>query len=327
MNPQILRRFFEGRLPIFKRLEEEAVFILKSALEKRHIKIHSITSRVKTAQSFSDKVQRKQSSKPFDEITDIVGLRIVCLFLSDIPRIGDTIRDSFTILSEDNKISDYEISSFGYLSVHFVAAIKKEYSGPRYDQILDLPFEIQVRTIAMHAWATVSHYLDYKAEMDVPKDLRRDFYALSGLFYIADTHFEMFFKLGQASREKMIKLFEKAKPKLDQTINLDSLTAYLHKKFPDRKHSRPEYISDLVRDLLKTGHTTIGDIERTVEIAWDAFLLWEKEEPPGDRKPGTKYYDVAVVRGLLALIYHSYSISEGWSIPNKKYKKLLKKIA
>jgi len=180
-------------------------------------------------------------------------------------------------LSEDNKISDYEISSFGYLSVHSVAAIKKEYSGPRYDQILDLPFEIQVRTIAMHAWATVSHYLDYKAEMDVPKDLRRDFYALSGLFYVADTHFEMFFKLGQASREKMIKLFEKAKPKLDQTINLDSLTAYLHKKFPDRKHSRPEHISDLVRDLLKTGHTTIGDIERMVDTGWDAFLLQEKE--------------------------------------------------
>ena len=125
--------------------------------------------------------------------------------------------------------------------------------------------------------------------------------------------------------QKAKQLFEKAKPKLDQIINLDSLTAYLHKKFPDRKHSRPETVSDLVHDLLKRGHTTIGDIERMVDTGWDAFLLEEKEEPPDDGKPGTKYYDVGVVRGLLLLIDDSYCISEGRDLPNEKYKKLLKK--
>ncbi|MBI4489516.1 MAG: hypothetical protein HY694_10565 [Deltaproteobacteria bacterium] len=54
-----------------------------------------------------------------------------------------------------------------------------------------VPFEIQIRTIAQDAWASISHYLDYKKESDIPAQLRRDFYALSGLFYVADRHFAM----------------------------------------------------------------------------------------------------------------------------------------
>jgi len=37
------------------------------------------------------------------------------------------------------------------MSVHFDVTIKNEYSGPRYAEPANLPFEIQVRTIAMEA--------------------------------------------------------------------------------------------------------------------------------------------------------------------------------
>lgn len=39
-----------------------------------------------------------------------------------------------------------------------------------------LTFEIQVRTLCMHAWAVVSHYLDYKGDWDVPADLKLSLY-------------------------------------------------------------------------------------------------------------------------------------------------------
>lgn len=270
-----------------------------------------------------DKVERKQLRKPFEEIQDIVGLRVVCLFLSDIARIGEAIRDSFKVLSEDNKVEGHEAASFGYMSVHFVATMKKEYAGPRYNQIIGLPFEIQVRTIAMHAWATISHYLDYKSETDVPKQLRRDFYALSGLFYVADTHFEMFFKSSQESREKMAKLFEKAKSQVDQEINLDSLTAYLHKEFPDREHGDSKDISELIHELSRAGYTTIGDIEHAVETAWDAFILWEKEQPPGE-VAGRKFIDIGVIRCLFDLIDDNFCMPRRSILPEEKYRKLLK---
>ena len=58
-------------------------------------------------------------------------------------------------------------------------------------EVTGKPFEIQVRTIAQDAWASVSYHLDYKKEETIPVELRRDFYALSGLFYIADQHFKI----------------------------------------------------------------------------------------------------------------------------------------
>lgn len=324
MDKVNLRSEYEKMLPNFKRLEEEALFILGPALNETDIKIHSITSRVKTVDSFIDKAQRMEYSQPFSQIHDAVGIRVVCLFLSDIPRIGEIVRKCFLVLSEDNKIEDYDISAFGYLSVHFVVKMKKEYSGPRYDQIADTPFEIQVRTIAMHSWATISHYLDYKSEMDVPKPLRRDFYALSGLFYVADTHFEMFFKLSQKSREKLTKAFEGVSPKLDQEIDLDSMMAYLRRKFQDRLHYAPKYVSELIGEMAELGYTNISDIDRAIQTAWDAFLLWEKEDPPGDPKKSGKYSDVGVVRTVLKLLSEEYCSKHKYSDPPLKYKKMLK---
>ncbi len=212
MDNETLSQQFQDKKRTFENLETEGLYIIHKALQSTDIKLHSIGSRVKDLQSFLDKAERIQTKKPFEEVHDIVGLRVICLFLSDIDRIGTAIREAFLVVSEDNKIEGSEVSSFGYMSVHFIVTRKKEYSGPRYDHILKIPFEIQVRTIAMDAWANVSHYLEYKSEIDVPTDLRRDFYALSGLFYVADKHFEVFFRSRDESREQMAEAF--AKPNL-----------------------------------------------------------------------------------------------------------------
>src|ERR1035437_1295490 len=125
--------------------------------------------------------------------------------------------------------------------------MKQQYAGPRYDPIAGATFEIQVRTIAMDAWANVSHYLAYKTEKDIPRDLKRDFYALSGLFYVADTHFEMFFKTREASRDQMAQEFESKTGDFKQDINLDTLASYLRAKYPDRLTGDEKSLSVAVR--------------------------------------------------------------------------------
>ena len=243
---------FKSRTTLFERLLEEALYALKAALEQAAIKYHSLPSRVKSPDSFLEKVKRRETREseetqrgewdPFKEIHDVVGLRVVCLYLSDLERIATVIRNTFQVLTEDNKIEDAEVSSFGYMSVHFVAMMRAEYNGPRYDKIAKLPFEIQVRTIAMDAWANVSHHLDYKTDKDVPAELRKDFYALSGLFYVADRHYEMFYSQSNESRREMKELFENAAPraqKAKQELNLDTLSAYLATKFPERNLQNP----------------------------------------------------------------------------------------
>jgi putative GTP pyrophosphokinase len=275
-------------------------------MHQAEVKLHSVSSRVKDVNSFINKAKSKQSEDPLAEIHDVVGIRVVCLFVSDITRIGNLIRNSFTVLSEDDKIEGTDASSFGYMSVHFDVIMKETHKGPRYDPIARLPFEIQVRTIAMDAWANVSHYLDYKSDKDVPSELRKDFYALSGLFYVADRHFEMFYDVSTKSRERMEKLFEAESPEVqgEQEINLDSLTAYLTTKFPERKSSEPKSVSALVNELVKAGIKTIGQVERLVESASEAFIRYEKKHPPVGSDG--RYSGVGVVRSSANIADDNY---------------------
>lgn len=283
MDLQALESEYRAKEPLFQRLKEEAKFILVESLASR-IETHDIHARVKPIESFLSKVRRKQQDaasaeefNPFTTITDIVGLRVVCLFLSDLPQIGQMIRSSFNVQSEDNKLDSYDVSSFGYMSVHFVAKLKADHVGPRYEGLHVLPFEIQVRTIAMDAWANISHHLYYKGGLDTPRELQKDFFALSGLFYVADTHFEMFYRERQQALRKLEQDMNERGPKYDRAINFDSLSAYLNSRFPDRPESDHEAVSDFIRELSKAGYTSIREIDDAVERTNDFIQQVEQE--------------------------------------------------
>lgn len=145
----------------------------------------------------------------------------------------------------------------------------------------------------------MSHYLEYKSETDVPSDLRRDFYALSGLFYVADKHFEMFFGSKAESREQLEEAFAEPKPPLDQEINLDNLAAYLTNKFPDRRHANAKDLSELITELTRAGIRHISELDRDIERSRKAFALCEKERPPS--VPDKRFMDIGVVRVVLEI--------------------------
>ena len=182
-----LRNEYNSRKGLFNQLIETAKFIISQEIQ--NIKIHSFNHRIKGFDSFVDKIRRKGVKEPFQEIMDVVGLRIVCLFRADVKNIGVIVKKNFEILEEDDKINSVDVNIFGYMSLHYKAKLKDV--QPDYKDIKDIPFEIQIRTIAQDAWASISHYLDYKNEIEIPAHLKRDFHALSGLFYVADTHFEI----------------------------------------------------------------------------------------------------------------------------------------
>jgi ppGpp synthetase/RelA/SpoT-type nucleotidyltranferase len=300
------RAVFEARRPVFSSLEEEAVFCLKAGLEAAGIKVHSLMHRVKDWQSIKDKLDGRTSGKrsPAD-LTDVVGLRVVALFLSDLPRIADVVHATFDVMSEDDKVAGVASQdAFGYMSHHLIVRMRDDHVGPRYDHLKGIAFEVQVRTILMDAWANVSHYLDYKGETSIPEPLRRDFFALSGLFYVADKHFEMFFSESIASMDS-------AADELDRSdinevdINVDTLQAFLERKYPDRKHVAREYVSQLAEELPLFELQTIGDLEAFLDEHEGAFLKSEVEQPPAwepddlDRR----FSDVGVPRVTLQAVY------------------------
>ena len=293
-----LENEFKEKLPKYTKLKNEVQFIINDELENKNIKIHSLTSRIKTFDSLNNKANRKDISNPFKEINDIVGIRVVVLLRSDLEKVENLITNNFDIISKDNKIDDMDTSSFGYMSNHFIVKLKDVYNGPRYNFIKDLVCEIQIRTIAMDAWATISHYLDYKTEHDVPKELKKDFYALSGLFYVADTHFELFYKERDESKQNAEKDIIENK---DIEINLDTLSAYLQDKFPDKGASPSEYISELLDELYEYKYTFISKLDHDINLSYQAFLKYELEHPPHNEK-GQKFHDVGIIRSIMKIL-------------------------
>ena len=167
----------------------------------------------------------------------------------------------------------------------------------------------------MDAWASVSHHLDYKQELDIPFETRNDFNALAGLFYVADTHFELFEKGINEARAKMQRKAEKGQFDLNQSINLDSLTSFLKFKFPNRKSSSSsEDYSLLNKELDNFGYKTFVKLDERINNASKVFSEFEKEVgqyllrkfPQRFKQESFSPVDVGMVRYSLNLTDDAY---------------------
>lgn len=200
---------YDTNLKNYESLAKLVKHELIETINKHCIKTHAISHRIKELNSLLDKVRRKKLENPFEQLHDIVGFRIVCLFLPDLQEINKIIHELFEVFKEDDKINNSELNIFGYMSLHLKCRMKDPKINEKSEQ--SIPFEIQVRTIAQDAWASISHYLDYKKESVIPEQLKRDFHALSGLFYVADTHFSILRK------EQLNIFFEENKKKYNKS--------------------------------------------------------------------------------------------------------------
>ena len=204
----------------------------------------------------------------------------------------------------------------GYVRDHYVVQLPETCKGPRYDDIKNLSCEIQVRTVSTHAWATISHHLDYKQEIDIPSNLKNDFFALSGVFYIADSLFEQF----RGAREKIVNAAKSsvgAGERIKGEINYDTMMLYLPQKFPNRvfdSEATRIFMSVLLQELREADITTYEQLDKVIDEHMKAFEQYEREKPPTknqvvkdgvitwvEYKTGEKreFYPLGVVRVIL----------------------------
>jgi Uncharacterized protein conserved in bacteria len=251
-------------------LLEEVIFILNERIEEKKIKIHAVEGRIKKLESLIEKCKRNGSAA-LDSVNDVVGTRVVCLFRSDIERIEKLVKNNFEVVEIDNKIENAN-NPLGYMSVHYLCKMPSKYKGPRYEKTENAIFEIQIRTLCMHCWAAVSHYLEYKGDWDVPKELKLALGALGGLFYVADNQFEQF----NAARVASKKILETLPQEVSQDINLDTFSDYLGKKYPDRATVDSQMISDLILEIKRAGYKSIGELDRDIDRAQNAVTEYER---------------------------------------------------
>lgn len=125
-----------------------------------------------------------------DYITDLVGLRVVCLYESDIQQVRAVLAESFEVVAETDKTQAIETQEgvFGYKGVHLdlrLNSARREL--PEYRRFHDLRFEVQLRTIVQDAWSVLDHKIKYKKS--IPHPLKRRINRLAALFELADQEF------------------------------------------------------------------------------------------------------------------------------------------
>lgn len=173
-----------------KRLSELLIVIL----DQNGIKYHAIEHRAKSVSSFREKLGRpgKQYNSPLEDLPDLSGVRIIGYYADDVERIRKIIESEFNIqkATSGDKLDDLAPHEFGYRSVHCIIKLNNSRSIlPEWDKFRDLKAEIQLRSVLQHAWAAISHTLQYKHESEVPKSLRRRLFRLAGLMELADEEF------------------------------------------------------------------------------------------------------------------------------------------
>ncbi|GAA3037569.1 hypothetical protein GCM10010462_25510 [Microbacterium dextranolyticum] len=152
---------------------ETKLVILRDEFQLTHDynPIEHVSSRVKTADSLVDKIARKGIEPTFDAIrtgvTDIAGIRVTTSFTRDAYRLFDLLtgQDDISVRLVKDYISDPKPN--GYKSLHAIVEVPVFLSTGR----VEVPVEVQFRTIAMDFWASLEHKIYYKYDGAVPDGL------------------------------------------------------------------------------------------------------------------------------------------------------------
>lgn len=216
---------YESDLGLYEDLSSSMCSLISTLISSSGISLHSISCRVKDRSSLERKIQKKDKYNSLEQITDIVGVRIITHYSDEVDKIAGIIETEFNVDSENSidKRSTLDPDRFGYLSLHYVVNLSAERGTLlEYKRFDALKFEIQVRSILQHTWAEIEHDIGYKAKVEVPKPIRRKFSRLAGLLELADDQFVQI-RDDLDSYEKTIREDILTEP---ANVGIDAITVY-----------------------------------------------------------------------------------------------------
>lgn len=140
-------------------------------LNGKYCPIEIVTGRVKTPNSILDKATRMgiRFEEIDEKLYDIGGIRITCKFVEDIYMVADLLKARKDIVLREERDYVKNPKPSGYRSLHLLCLYNVETFNGRIPVIL----EFQIRTHAMHFWATIEHSVKYKFSKNIPENIRK----------------------------------------------------------------------------------------------------------------------------------------------------------
>jgi ppGpp synthetase/RelA/SpoT-type nucleotidyltranferase len=257
-------------------LSGEAYDLLRHELRKQGIYVTAIEHRVKTEKSLAGKLEIKGSKyKTIDDITDLVGLRIITFYTDEVDKVAVIAQGIFDIDWQESvdKRKLHDLDAFGYNSLHYICRLKT--GGPR--------FELQMRTALQHVWSTIEHDTGYKGDVKIPREYMRQFNRLAGMMELMDDEFSRLRLVLTDYRRHTLALVKSGHLD-DVPLSLGSFRKYLELKPFDRLNRRiasvnqaeiyPVSVMSYLPVLESFGLETLGDVQRFIdENSEDAYQL------------------------------------------------------
>jgi len=194
-------KFYDHSRPLIVEAKDAYIRAINNLILQANIgEVTKVEGRVKDKDECIKKFHRKYQGKleaderPYeikDYISDLIGIRVVCLYEDQIVMVSETLKQLFKIIEVTDKISEVESTeaSFGYKGLHMDLMLNDEIrSLPKYQKYAGLSFEVQIRSLIQDAWSVLDHKIKYKKS--IPNDLKRRINLLSALFELADREFK-----------------------------------------------------------------------------------------------------------------------------------------
>ena len=271
----LLKQFRELR-PSLQQLAEEATALLRQALREQGVYVTAVEHRVKTEKSLTGKLELKGAKyKSIDDITDLVGLRVITFYTDEVDKVAVIAKSLFDIDWQESvdKRKLHELDAFGYNSLHYICRLRT--GGPR--------FELQMRTALQHVWSTIEHDTGYKGDVKIPREYKRQFSRLAGMLELIDEEFSRLRMVFTDYRRQTLALVKSGKLD-DVPLSRETFRSYLELQPFDRLNHRiaavnqaevfPVGMMPYLRVLESFGMETLGDVQHFIdENSDDAYQL------------------------------------------------------
>jgi ppGpp synthetase/RelA/SpoT-type nucleotidyltranferase len=126
--------------------------------------IDRIYFRVKSPASFLEKAQSSADdgspkyTYPLEEIEDQIAGRVLVFYRSDITAVIGALQGKWRKVEHEHR-QPASSSEFDYETTHRICVITPDMCPPEWSNLDDAPttFELQIRTLAQHAWSEPQH--------------------------------------------------------------------------------------------------------------------------------------------------------------------------